>query len=317
MMTPEAQTFLNEWRNSANFVSAHTSGSTGAPKLIKLLKRDMEVSAQATNSFFGITSSSHLLLPLSPDYIAGKMMIVRAEIAGCHLTVETPSNSPFKSDYGNIDLMAVVPSQCEALIENPIALHRIRHLIIGGAALSPSLEAALMHTPWKVYATYGMTETCSHVALRRLGESRYTALPGITFSTDSRGCLVIHAPAYSFQQLITNDIVRLLNATEFEWLGRFDNVINSGGIKLYPEQLEQILLTHVDRPLLVRKTHHPRWGETPEVVVELSPSDSAESLEAFINNICNEHLPKEARHAVIKTVAILPRTPNGKLRRTP
>lgn len=313
-LTDEGKRFIDQWNDDNDFITAHTSGSTGVPKEIKLRKADMICSAKATNLRFGITSESRLVCPLSAGYIAGKMMIVRALLADCELVMEPPSNNPFVKDYGRTDLVAVVPSQCRALMQNRNAIRSISNLIIGGAPVSKALEQELLCKSWKAFATYGMTETCSHVALRELGSDVYTAMPGITFQTDDRKCLVINAPDYSFKRLVTNDIVELQSDDSFCWLGRFDNVINSGGIKFHPEQLEKKLEGIIPYPFFFRSMPDEKWGQAIEMVVECQQSHSTEAVIAC-TMACKRNLVKEAFPKRITIVPELPRTSNGKLKR--
>lgn len=315
MMTDEVRAFIDEWLSDLPYVIAHTSGSTGEPKEIRLLKEDMQASAEATNRYFGINSSSHLFLPLSASYIAGKMMIVRTITAGCRLTAVHPTNHLLDNDYGDIDLMAVVPSQCESLMANEYAHKHLRNMIVGGAPISAPLEKELLKMPWKTFATYGMTETCSHVALRPVGSDVYSALPEITFGVDYRGCLTIKSTRFSFNMLATNDIVELLSPEEFRWCGRYDNIINSGGIKLYPEQLEAILNRHFTFPLMVRGIEHPLWGTAPQIVAAPGRSEMPENLIQKIANVCATEFPMAARHSEILLVDSLPVTSNGKIKR--
>lgn len=314
-ITDEGKRFLDEWGNDRDFVVAHTSGSTGKPKEIRLPKADMIVSARATNLRFGISADSRLLCPLSAEYIAGKMMIVRALTARCELIMEHPSNNPFAEAYGEIDLMAVVPSQCAALQCNGNAMQNIKNLIVGGAPTGAELEASLQKMPWHSFATYGMTETCSHVALREIGSDIYSAMPGISFSTDSRGCLVIEAPDYSFRKLVTNDVAECLSEHTFRWRGRFDNVINSGGMKFHPEQLEKLLDGKLPYPFFFRGTPDSKWGEAIEMVIECD-GDGTEAV-AEASAACAAHLPHPAFPKKITAVHSLPRTANGKLKRKP
>ena len=203
----------------------------------------MLASAAMTNAFFGINSQSTLLLSLSANYIAGKMMLVRAIYAGANILLEQPSSAPFATLMQNIDLAALVPMQVEGVLKaHPEKMEHIRALLIGGAPISPTLEQRLQPYAGQCYATYGMTETVSHVAMRALNsENLFTALGDIHFTTDNRQCLEITAPHLSVGHLVTNDVVTLHSPTSFTWLGRADNVINSGGIKLFPEQLERTL----------------------------------------------------------------------------
>lgn len=320
MVTPAAQVFIKEWLDpSTEVIHAHTSGSTGAPKPVELLKADMRASARATLRFFGLGKGSLLLLPLSPDYIAGKMQIVRALEGGCDLYVEEPSSYPFAFDARHTaavcfpprpakSMAAIVPAQAEALMQNSV-FESIDIIIIGGAPIAPDLEARLAATGKEIYATYGMTETCSHVALRRVGSELYQGLPGFTFSADSRGCLVIETTTMSFGRLVTNDCVELRSPTSFKWLGRADNVINSGGVKIHPEELERRLEHLVTPPCSLYVTSRPstRWGEEAVVITD-SPSLTHEDVVKALAGEAHNHLPK----AVVRVMEI-PRTASGKI----
>jgi O-succinylbenzoic acid--CoA ligase len=319
ILTNEANEFLAEWFNDSPYITAHTSGSTGTPKAIHLLKSDMQLSAQATNKAFGITNSSVLLLPLSARYIAGKMMIVRAIEADCRLIVQQPSGSNIKLDYGvAIDLLAVVPTQCEALISNADAKQWLRCVIVGGGAVSHDIECRLAEMPWRSFATYGMTETCSHVALRQIKPNAhhlFHAMPGISFTTDSRNCLQIHSTEMSFSELTTNDVVDLISPTEFTWLGRFDNVINSGGLKFMPETLEKALEGVMPYPFYIVGRQDAHWGEAVTIVVECADIANHDAIKSHIIDICHKHLPRRACPKTVEIVPQLPRTANGKVRR--
>ena len=213
---PEVYAFLEEWFNDRDHVLGHTSGSTGIPKEIRLFKEDMRASARITNSFFSITENSSLLLSLSASYIAGKMMIVRALEAGAELWLGPVTSHPLRGWQGigkKIDLAAMVPMQLEETLKNQPerrALDDICQLLIGGAPVSGRLEEDLKERSGDCYATYGMTETVSHIALRRLNhDPDYFALGEVRFSVDERECLVIHAPHLKARQFITNDRVIL------------------------------------------------------------------------------------------------------------
>lgn len=314
ILTEEFEDFAREWDNGLPYVVARTSGSTGVPKEVRLLKSDMLLSATATVSFFGIDASSVLFCPLSARYIAGKMMMVRSRIAGCSLIAVPPSAHP--SEWvcpalpDRIDLMCVVPSQVEELMSDKLISRRLRNLIVGGAPLAPQLERRLADAQWRSYVTYGMTETCSHVALRRVGELLYRALPGIRFSTDERGCLVIDAEGFGFGRLVTNDVVELQGNSSFVWLGRADFAINSGGVKFHPEQLEKLLEGEVNAPFFFRAMPHPRWGEAVEMVVERSAHTPSE---ASLLDSCRRLLPPYAVPSAVTFVDSLPYNSNGKL----
>ena len=310
----EAEEFVDRWTDSSSHIVAHTSGSTGVPKEINLLKSDMMLSAEATNRFFDINEATVMACPLSVSYIAGKMMVVRAQIAGAKLWVERPSNKPFQDFDGTIDFAAVVPSQVEYLLASG---QEIGALLIGGAPLSESTEQKLVRAGVNAFVSYGMTETCSHVALRKVGgDGLFTALPGFTFSADERGCLVIESDKMSFRRIATNDVVELVDDQSFKWCGRFDNVINSGGVKVFPEIIERKLETLLPgRNFYIVKTPDAKWGESPVLVLErLEDSED----EAFIQSLSAEiHrlLQPAERPVAVRMVDEIQRTSNGKLRR--
>ncbi len=309
--------FLEEWNSPEPYVIAHTSGSTGKPKEIRLLKEDMWLSARATNRFFGIGSQSLLALPLSPDYIAGKMMIVRACEVGCQL-MELPVSNVIDLDMlpRAVDLLPVVPSQVDALVARCDFPDKVRNLLVGGSALSPERASAIAATGVKAYLGYGMTETCSHVALSEIsGDGKpavYRAMPGISFSVDNRACLVVEAPHFSFRRLVTNDVVELLDSRTFHWKGRFDNVINSGGIKLFPEELEKLYA-----PVLAGRNFYligrpdTKWGTALVLVVEGEKEDAGNIIRRLEDiGISGPRLPRR-----IEFIQEFPRTASGKIRR--
>lgn len=263
--------FVEEYYNDSPYVVAHTSGSTGVPKEIRLLKSDMRNSAKLTNSFFSLTADSLFYLPLSPDYIAGKMMIVRALELGASIIEESPTNRPMADYSGDaVDLLAVVPSQMEYILENPETHRYVKSVIIGGGIIPPNLYTRIVSSGINAYATYGMTETCSHIALSKItaGPSPFVALGDVTFETDERGCLIINAPHFSNNRIVTNDIVELIDPRTFNWRGRYDNVINSGGIKIFPEEIEPRIAMVIDKPFFITSRQSDKWGEEPVIVME-------------------------------------------------
>lgn len=237
--------FILEWLDDSETVYAHTSGSTGVPKSICVKKESMIASAKLTGEYLGLESGQNALLCLWTNYIAGKMMVVRAFVLGLNLITVEPTGHPLNQLEQHIDFAAMVPLQVFNCIDDRVRLEQINHLIIGGGAVDNELLDKLSEVSTCCYSTYGMTETVSHVALKKLNgadkSDNYNGLGDVCFSTDSRGCLVIDAPDILEERLVTNDVVELVNDVEFKWLGRFDNVINSGGIKLMPEQLERKL----------------------------------------------------------------------------
>lgn len=326
----EVERFLDQWHSDAACITAHTSGSTGKPKEINLPKGDMMVSARATNLRFGIGAGSRLLCPLSASYIAGKMMVVRAIEADCEVAFCEPSNRFWERkevigflDEGVTDLMAVVPSQVNSLLaleSLPSVISRLcrtGNIIIGGAPLPKATEerlTAIMPSGIGLYATYGMTETCSHVALRKLGSDLFTPMPGISFSADHRGCLRISAPQYSFGNLQTNDVAQLSATGGFVWCGRFDNVINSGGIKIFPEELERKMEGHLPCRFYFKGVPDEKWGETVALVVEDIP-DASPLPDEWIAAVCRRHLTPVETPRHILHLEEFKLTSNGKLKR--
>ena len=240
---PELHTFMQEWFGEKGIITIRTSGSTGTPKTIGLKREHMVNSSKATASFFSLSSGSRVLLCLPLGYIAGRMMLVRSMVMGWHLDVIDPSASPDIPQNVLYDFSAMVPLQLANSINQ---LEYVQTLIVGGGQISDDLYTKTEHLKTKVYATYGMTETITHVALSPVNRAAgkkdekhiFKALAGIHFSIDQRGCLIISAPGISSSEVVTNDIVKLLSDSSFIWLGRYDHVINSGGIKLLPELIE-------------------------------------------------------------------------------
>jgi len=302
--------FEKEWNNASPYINAHTSGSTGKPKPITLSKADMLASACATNAFFGINETSELAIPLSCDYIAGKMMAVRSYAAKCRLRVIPPKNV-FDIGDGFVDLLSVVPTQVDCLLAHPQWPSKVGAVIVGGAALDSERLDALARLGYNAYLSYGMTETCSHVALARIG-APYTAMPGVKFEVDDRGCLVVNVPTMTIGRIVTNDIVDLVDAHTFVWKGRYDNVINSGGIKIFPERLEEDISKIVDMDFYIVGIPDPKWGQAVQMVVEGDES-SRPQLELILKSFLDHRfLPKS-----IHFVRMLERTYNGKLKRVP
>ena len=257
--------FIKEWNNGSDKLPVHTSGSTGNPKLLWVEKRRMETSARMTCDFLQLREGQTALLCLPVDYIAGKMMVVRAMVQKLQLISVEPDGHPLKAVEQDIDFAAMVPLQVYNSLQNPIErerLRRIRHLIIGGSAIDSALARQLKDFPNAVWSTYGMTETLSHIALRRLNgvgaAEAYTPLPGVSISLDERECLTLYDPIVCTRPLHTNDRAELCTDETFRILGRVDNVVCSGGLKLQLEELEErlaslscsFMLTAVPDPLL-------------------------------------------------------------------
>jgi len=273
----DLSSFLKEWMDGKEYVTGRTSGSTGAPKTIRLSKNAMIASALRSNRFFQLQKEDSALLCLPVSYIAGKMMVVRAIVGGLNLITVSPS-STLEWD-GNVAFAAMVPLQVQALLATGKGRKRlcsIDKLLIGGSPVSDLLVKELCELPVNVYLTYGMTETVSHIALCRIDkngmkEKVYTALPDVVFGADDRGCLIIEAPYLQDEPFVTNDVVKLLSNTSFIWLGRWDNVINSGGFKLFPEDIERKIAGMLDARFYITSLPHRLLGQQIVLKVEDSP----------------------------------------------
>ena len=267
--------FLLDWFDSKNFIEMETSGTTGVPKTISVHKQAMVDSALATGDFFELEPGNKALQCLPIKYVAGKMMLVRAMILGLELEFVAPSLHPLDNNEIDFDFVAMVPLQAQNSIDE---LKKVKKMIIGGAAVNKALEKQLLKLPIEVYETYGMTETITHIAARKLGEKAFTVLPHVTISYDDRNCLVIHAPRISPEVIMTNDIVELVNENQFIFLGRMDNVINSGGIKLIPEQIEEKLASKIQQRFFIASKPDNELGEKVVLVIEGEKHELDDSL---------------------------------------
>lgn len=274
--------FLEQWLDFSETIKVRTSGSTGKPKWIELSKAHMINSARATGAYFKAGNNTQALLCLSADYIAGKMMLVRAMVLGWDLHVVTPSKDSLTEYDNDYDFVAMVPYQVWHSLD---ALKKVKKLIIGGGRVPAELEEKLQDVDTEAFATYGMTETATHVAVRRLnGPARsesFSALPDVKFSVDARSCLIITAPAILDAPLVTNDVVTLNSPTNFNWHGRYDNVINSGGLKIYPELVEAKLSSFIPNNFLIASEKDELLGERVILIFEGEMKETSSLADAF------------------------------------
>ncbi|MCI4443080.1 MAG: AMP-binding protein [Lentimicrobium sp.] len=262
--------FLLDWFDEKSYIELSTSGTTGTPKVIRIEKQAMLDSALATGDFFGLEPGDTMLHCLPTNYVAGKMMWVRSFILGLEMKFVEPNSNPLKGIDEKFDFCAMVPLQAKNSLDK-LKQKKIKKLIIGGVKVHKALEQQLVKLPMEIYETYGMTETITHIAAKRIGEEAFTVLPNVTVSADERHCLVIKAKNISKKEIVTNDIVKLISDTQFVWKGRIDNVINSGGIKLMPEQIEDKLSTLIPRRYFVFGQPDDTLGEKVVLYVEGEP----------------------------------------------
>lgn len=328
--------FLSEWNNDSDRVLVHTSGSTGKPKPMMVEKKRMLNSARITCDFLGLKPGDSALLCMSLDYIAGKMVVVRSIERHLHLISVSPSGHPLKDVNKEITFAAMVPMQVYNTLqvsEERERLSRIRHLIIGGGAIDAVLEQELQSLPGDIaiWSTYGMTETLSHIALRRINGDEpsewYQPFDSVHISQTEEGCLVIDAPQVCAETLVTNDIVEIepyiynkVEKLRFRIKGRKDNVICSGGIKIQIEEVETLLKPHLEKPFMLAKKKDGKFGE---IAVLLSEDEDIKRVEATVRRLLSDESEKSSDHKKYKYwipkefryVEHLPLTETGKPKR--
>ena len=309
----DLEAFLQEWHNDEPTVWVHTSGSTGTPKPMQVEKGRMMASARLTCSFLGLTEGDSALLCMPLQYIAGKMVVVRSLVANLKLIPVAPSGHPLKDLKETPTFAAMIPMQVYNTLQVPeerAILMGIKHLIIGGGAIDSSLAEALKDFPNHVWSTYGMTETLSHIALRKLnGEDTsdwYTPFENVKIRLSEERTLIIHAPNVCKEDLKTNDIAEINEEGKFRILGRKDNTINSGGVKIQIEQVEELLRKHLDTPFQITAKKNAKFGEI--VVLIYNKVEN----EAHIRQVCKSVLPTYWMPKVFIGVDTLPMTGTGK-----
>jgi O-succinylbenzoic acid--CoA ligase len=299
--------FLLDWFDEKSYIELSTSGTTGTPKVIRIEKQAMLDSALATGDFFGLKPGDTMLHCLPTNYVAGKMMFVRSFILGLDMKFVEPNSDPLNNIDEEFDFCAMVPLQAKNSLEK-LKAGKIKKLIIGGVKVHKALEQELEKLPMEIYETYGMTETITHIAAKRIGEKAFTVLPNVKIYTDERKCLVIKAKNISKNEIVTNDIVNLISANQFSWEGRYDNIINSGGVKLMPESIEDKLSTLIPRRYFVSGKADETLGEKVVLYIEGEPLEIEESVYAVLDKF---EKPKE--------VVFIPKfseTATGKIMRT-
>ena len=294
--------FLLDWFDEKDYIDMLTSGSTGIPKTIRVLKQSMVNSAIATGNYFDLSPGDKVLNCLPVKYVAGKMMFVRSFILGLDMEFVAPSAFPLRKNEFDFDFAAMVPLQAQNSLS---ALHKIKKLIVGGAKINAQLEKELLQLPTRCFETFGMTEAVSHIAAKKIGEKAFTALPHVKISQDERNCLVINAPDVVDHKIITNDLVELLSGNQFIFLGRMDNLVNSGGIKLIPEQIEAKLHASIPQRFFAIGVSDADLGEKLILVIEGEKYDFDKTL---FDVLSKYEKPKD-----IIFVSKFKETPNGKV----
>jgi len=304
--------FCHKWLSGENEFKLQTSGSTGKPKPISVTRNQLKASADLTTSFLNLQRGFTSLICLDTRYIAGIMMLVRSMEAEMNMYIVEPTANPFETIPTDvtIDFIALVPYQLETILRstNKKVLDKIRIALIGGAPLSNQVRTELKSISCTVYATFGMTETLSHIALQKLnGENSkdfFQALNNISVQVDKRGCLIIKAPHLSSDSIVTNDLVEMISENQFRWLGRIDNVINSGGVKVIPEKIESAITPLMAELNLVNRFFiagipDQTLGEAVILFIEgekPAPSIEKNILQGLKENLSKYEVPKSIRY---------------------
>lgn len=292
--------FIVNWFDESEFILQHTSGSTEIPKKIQLNKKAMTASALKTIDFFKLNTGDTAWLCLPVEYIAGKMMVVRALLGKFNLLATKPESTP-DIPGDKIDFAAMVPLQVQKLIDKKADFSTVHKIIIGGTNIDFPLQHSINDLPSEIFATYGMTETCSHIALQRINgpapDRAFKTLPGISIETGENNCLIINAPELSDSPITTKDRVELLSETEFYWKGRNDNMINSGGIKIFPEDIENKIGDLLQNAYVIVPVPDLLFGQKAILVIEGSADEfDTKLLHKLLKKRLGKHLvPKEIR----------------------
>ncbi len=304
--------FLEAWYSEDEHICVKTSGSTGNPKVIHLKKTAMLASAKNTAAYFQFLPFQTALLSLPIRFIAGKMMVVRSIISEMDLTVRNPNSSPLAGINEAYDFIPMTPHQFS--YSSVMDLNRVTKILLGGGPITSNTLRKVSEIETEVYHGFGMTETITHIALRKLSGTNtaaiYHSLPGVELAVDSESRLQIQS--HYFDTVTTNDLVVLKDKQSFRWLGRYDNVINSGGIKLFPEQIESKLSDHLDTPFFITSEPDELLGERVVVVIETEAIADEVSLRVLLNST----LEKYERPKKVYFAASFLRTENGKIQRT-
>lgn len=315
--TEEVAEALTEWFNDKDYMELQTSGSTGTPKQIRILKETMIKSAEKTGDYFGLQQGTKALLGLPARYIAGKMMLIRTMVLGWDLYIKEPSAEPFEDVHAShFDFVPMTPHQLDnAYNSSKEQLNETSKILLGGAPIHKALEKKIASLDAKIFIGYGMTETVTHVAVRKLSGKHYSriyeAIKGVHFSVTKEGYLEIEADHLLDSPIQTTDIVELISPTKFMWLGRGDHVINTGGIKVFPETIESKLAGIFEMNYFVGALEDQVLGQSVTLFLEAPEDMNCDDIKKKINTL----LPKYEKPKQIVCVPLFNYTPTGKINR--
>ena len=280
--------FLKSWFDDKDYILTNTSGSTGNPKEIKLKKLDLIESSKLTARYFDLKVGDKIINCLPIKYIAGKMMLVRSLVLGLDLYLFPVNSSPISDLKKNYELIAFTPIQ----LENSIPfIKKIKKVLVGGSPVQDRLKEKILKSKSNVYETYGMTETITHVAVRNLSmsEKEFTTLPGIEIG-EKDNCLFIKPNHLTIEMVQTNDVVEFTDKNQFILIGRRDFIINSGGVKLNPEFIEQKLSKYISADFIISSIDHGKFGEVVALVFKKNIPDD---YNKGFTHLSKYEIPKE------------------------
>jgi O-succinylbenzoic acid--CoA ligase len=313
--------FIQDWTNGSQTFEFHTSGSTGNPKVIQLSRNQLIASAKLTQNALDLQPGWNALVCLDVRFIAGAMMIVRSLVTGMNIIVQPPSSNPLHDLSDRIDFASFVPYQLASIVEQDIEkLKKIRTTIVGGAPLPQNIAQKLALLNTNIYATYASTETISHIALQRISgpapQEFFQLLPGIEATTDDRNCLIVRAPHLG--TVVTNDVVDLIGENKFKWVARYDDVINTGGVKVNAGKIELVVSEILNdlglrNRIFVGGLPDPKLGEQVTLFMEGDPLDFQK--ENILREKMLQRFDRYALPKAFKYVTRFPETASQKIDR--
>ena len=319
----QIENLYKEFISDSDSISVFSSGSTGEPKELKLKKQYMLNSAHMTCSYLKIPKGASSLLCMPLKFIGAKMVVIRAMARELELVAVNPSSHPLSCLKKAPYFAAMTPSQVFSSLETEAErkiLFDIKELLIGGGAVNSTLRAQLMQSSNPIWSTHGMTETISHIALKRLNAvdsqdenaNGYVPFKGVGLRKAQDGTLVIEAPYIGVHDLKTNDMVEFNSDNSFNILGRADNIINSGGIKIQIEKLEELIRDLVGGEFNISSVVSEKYGECVCLIIRNSQDSSLRTSDDKLLTLIKERVPKYWAPKILLRTAVLPRTESGK-----